>query len=102
MAHKTKFVKNLRHPEYRIIFNLYTDVLGSNYGTIEIDLIPVLKGGVKFWLPDSLLSKHQIGVLTFTCHFAPNILGFNTLRPRQNGRHFADDILKCIFLNENV
>ena len=26
----------------------------------------------------------------------------NTLRPRQNGRHFADDILKCIFLNENV
>ena len=26
----------------------------------------------------------------------------NTLRPRQNGCHFADDILKCIFLNENV
>ena len=25
-----------------------------------------------------------------------------TLRPKQNGRHFADDILKCIFLNENV
>ena len=26
----------------------------------------------------------------------------NTLRPRQNGRHFADDIFKCIILNENV
>ena len=26
----------------------------------------------------------------------------NTLRPRQNGRHFADDIFKCIFLNQNV
>ena len=25
-----------------------------------------------------------------------------TLRPRQNGRHFPDDIFKCIFLNENV
>ena len=25
-----------------------------------------------------------------------------TLRPRQNGRHFPDDILKWIFLNENV
>ena len=25
-----------------------------------------------------------------------------TLKPRQNGRHFADDILKCTFLNENV
>ena len=26
----------------------------------------------------------------------------NTLRPRQNGRHFADGIFKCILLNENV
>ena len=25
----------------------------------------------------------------------------NTLTPRHNGRHFADDIFKCIFLNEN-
>ena len=25
-----------------------------------------------------------------------------TLRPRQNGRYFADDIFKCIFLNENA
>ena len=27
---------------------------------------------------------------------------FNTLRPRQNGRRFPDDIFKCIFFNENV
>ena len=27
---------------------------------------------------------------------------FNTLRPRQNGCHFADDTFKRIFLNENV
>ena len=26
----------------------------------------------------------------------------NTLRPRQNGRHFADDNFKCVFWNENV
>ena len=26
----------------------------------------------------------------------------NTLRTTQNGRHFADDIFKCIFLNENI
>ena len=26
----------------------------------------------------------------------------NTLRPRQNGRHFTDGIFKCIFLNENI
>ena len=28
--------------------------------------------------------------------------GVNTLRPRQNCRHFPDDIFKCIFFNENV
>ena len=33
------------------------------------------------------------------CHLA---FGFNTLRLRQNGCHFADDIFKYIFLNKNV
>ena len=27
---------------------------------------------------------------------------FNTLRPRQHGHHFPDEILKCIFVNENA
>ena len=35
-------------------------------------------------------------MIRFCVHF--HIL--NTLRPRQNGRHFADDILKHLFLNE--
>ena len=34
------------------------------------------------------------------CHLI--VLHLNTLGPRQNGRHFADDTFKCIFLNENV
>ena len=33
---------------------------------------------------------------------SPNRQAFNTLRPRQDGRHFADDIFRCILLNENV
>ena len=28
--------------------------------------------------------------------------GINTLRPRQNGRSFADDTFKRVFLSENV
>ena len=32
--------------------------------------------------------------------FIPGLV--NTLRPRQHGCHFTDDIFKCIFLNENV
>ena len=31
-----------------------------------------------------------------------DVFSVNTLRPRPNGRHFTDDIFKCIFLNENV
>ena len=31
-----------------------------------------------------------------------NPTDYNTLRPRQNGRHFADDTFKYIFLIENV
>ena len=31
-----------------------------------------------------------------------NFSDFNTLRLRQNGRHFPDDIFKWIFINENV
>ena len=50
----------------------------------------------KKWPYDSFCvhrSRH-VCKLAFLC--------FNTLRPRQNGRLFADDIFKCIFLNENV
>ena len=36
--------------------------------------------------------------------YKPSTLGatVNTLRQRQNGRHFADDTFRCIFLNENM
>ena len=34
--------------------------------------------------------------------FLSSILVLNTLKPRQNGRHFADDIFKCILFNGNV
>ena len=34
--------------------------------------------------------------------FTDTTLCLNTLRPRQNGRHLADNIFKCNFLNENV
>ena len=36
----------------------------------------------------------QLRLLALNC--------LNTLRPRQNGRHFADDIFKRIFFNENI
>ena len=57
------------------------------------------------WCWDSLPQK-------IASHFTVNIIAaedqaiqevfFNTLRPRPNGQHFADDIFKLIFFNVNV
>ena len=44
------------------------------------------------WMKKLVLEKEQNSKL----------VSINTLRQKQNGRHFADDIFKCIFLNENV
>ena len=46
-------------------------------------------------LPEPILSQFSDAYIT-----GPQWV--NALRPRQNGRHFPDDIFKCIFLNENV
>ena len=46
-----------------------------------------------------------VSICTVSCRAAWNMIDscfVNTLRPRQNGRHFADDTFKRIFLNENV
>ena len=50
------------------------------------------------------MGKTTIKMATVTtCPLASNfIYQLNTLRPRQNGRRFADDTFKRIFLNENV
>ena len=40
--------------------------------------------------------------MAWKCAYMGVVFFFNTLRPRQDGRYFADDVLKCIFLNENV
>ena len=49
------------------------------------------------WLPPVYRTDHNYIDNTKTGN--PLI---NTLRSRQNGRHFADDTFKCIFMNENV
>ena len=50
---------------------------------------------IVFWLDHYLSQKDNTYML---CSW----FNINILRPTQNMRHFADDIFKCIFLNENV
>ena len=41
-------------------------------------------------------------IMLLSCaHAFTAVNKFNTLTPRQNGCHFADDIFICNFLNEN-
>ena len=49
-----------------------------------------------------LTGFHYLSKLQCTLqHLGWNYI-FNTLTPRPNGRYFADDIFKCIILNENA
>ena len=60
------------------------------------------------------IQKHFEAVIPLCCFihtfaYTPQIYGpwsciasVNTLRPRQNGRHFQDDIFKCIFVSVNI
>ena len=47
--------------------------------------------------------SHWLGAYTkWSLHWTMLWWCFNTLRPRQNRCHFVHNILKCIFLNENI
>ena len=54
-----------------------------------------------YWIDDNICLDNDLHpvlrtVITSLC------LHLNTLRSRQNGHHFSDDIFKCILFNENV
>ena len=56
---------------------------------------------VRVWSIGLLIFLLHAGLCSWvTYHLAQSKI--NTLRPRQNERHFADDIFTCIFLNENA
>ena len=63
--------------------------------------ITAAEAPVKFQNNTIVLSYYLVnrGPGVFINTLRPSI---NTLRPRQDGRLFPDDIFKCIFLNENV
>ena len=59
------------------------------------DLVASWSGTIIDWWRDQVL----LGIIYIEYS---EVKSFNTLRQRQNGRHFADDNLKRIFLNENI
>ena len=87
----------------------------SFYGFFDLHLNKQLNKQSRGWWFETLsrsLWRHR-NVSWVTPEFAPLFTmalnsspglprHLNTLRPRQNGRHFADDTFKLIFVNENV
>ena len=65
-------------------------LLINTYMYVYIDILGVITYPCWVWIESMLVKWSQSQV------------SLNTLRPRQNGRHFADDIFRCIFLNEDV
>ena len=68
----------------------------------SINNIPALVQIMAWHCPDDkpLSEPMVVNLPTLICLTWPQ--WGNTLRPRQNGHHFADDISRCIFLNENI
>ena len=56
--------------------------------------------GWVFWY--RLISSATWHLLSKAVWIMHDSMAINRLRPGQNGRHFADDIFKCMYLNENV
>ena len=74
-TYNMSFANKAQMQTYFVVYTVYT----SWYGILSV-------------LNEGIAAVLQVGVISIS----------NTLRPRQNGRHFPDDIFKCIFLNENV
>ena len=76
--------------------------------TICLSLSLLSLSSLTIFRPWNIFTIYLCFVLFYLCllflskFFIPLPTSFNTLRSIQDGRHFADDISKCIFLNENV
>ena len=68
----------------------------------EISKYPLLSGSKLFRLADQMRCRNLNVQGGKPVHNDAGEVCLNSLRPRQNGRLFADDIFKWIFLNENV
>ena len=74
----------------------------SNYILpFKVDVITYPCPNLNDGLANQLVKVTQI-ITSYETDNIKQALFFNSLRPRQDGRHFADDIFSRIFLNENV
>ena len=83
--------RGMKNKAVKYIYNMYW--WWFNYSLYLFFLRKIIWGGVYCKCPITNLIIHTSGSWS---------RAVNTLRPIQNGRRFADDTFKRIFLNENV
>ena len=77
----------------------YPGATGSEPRALRPSVRPIMKRDIK----QGCLTRNQSGMAEYGAAMQRCIwIVFNTMRPRQNGRRFADDTFKRIFVNENV
>ena len=84
----------------------WPQVLSSEKATLGVWLILSQSYCYGYHGYDCKINLKLISIKHYLVHilakFWVSIAYINSLRPRQNGRNFPDDIFKCIFMNENV
>ena len=78
-----------------IFLRFYWNLPGANELNVRIEC-KIFRHDVFSLLPTQVIISFYIHV------YVQWAIIFNTLRPRQNGRHFANDIFKCNFVNEKA
>ena len=87
-------------PEMQLIHSFSESHLEREWCTLE-DITSMGKIQSVSVLLDGLLSRWQSGYMGNHGYATPASSHINKLRPKQNGRHFPDNIFKRIFLNES-
>ena len=100
--------------DWCLYVSVNTVIAGSDYDNSLLELLEQMEVNCKTGTleqPSTSLESIYEHVLSRKCPWRYRLIHgshcvrpqrVSTLRQRQNGRHFTDDIFKCIFLNENL
>ena len=88
--------------EIRACFNIKNDSPGNECPSYRCDGLFYLYGKLRFTCFSSIMRQYISIGTTIVKHINREHVCINTLRPRQNGCHFADDRFEYILLNEDV
>ena len=89
-----------------VSYLLYIKIVSVNgfgsYIKMEVTGLEILDAIRGLYMSYSTTGWQLLEYHAFQIQTCSGIARINTLRPRQNGRHFPDDIFKRIFLNDKV